>query len=96
MEILSKNKICDATLIDVISHMITMYDERKNYQIQGIAGVDALRFLMDQHHLTQTDLPEIGSQGVVSEILQNKRKLNVGQIKKLSKKFHVSPNTFIE
>jgi HTH-type transcriptional regulator/antitoxin HigA len=28
---------------------------------------------MDEHELTQSDLPEIGSQGVVSEILSGKR-----------------------
>lgn len=83
-------------LIDVISHMLTMYDERKNYQIKEVAGVDALKFLMEQHELRQSDLPEIGSQGVVSEVLQGKRELNLSQIKKLAKRFHVSPNTFIK
>lgn len=81
-------------LVDVISHMISMYDEQ-NYQIKGVSGVDALKFLMEQHHLRQQDLPEIGSQGVVSEILQGKRSLNVNQIKKLAKRFHVSPGTFL-
>ncbi len=83
-------------LVDVISHMITMYDERENYQVKGMYGIKALKFLMDQHHLTQSNLSEIGSQGVVSEVLQGKRKLNISQIKKLSKRFHVSPNTFID
>ena len=82
-------------LIDVISHMITMYDERKKYQTKT-TGIDALKFLMQQHNISQTELPEIGSQGVVSEILHGKRKLNLNQIQKLSKRFHVSPNTFIE
>lgn len=82
-------------LVDVISHMIAMYDERQS-QIQHVAGVEALKFLMEQHHLNQSDLPEIGSQGVVSEILQGKRKLNINQIKKLAKKFRVSANTFID
>jgi HTH-type transcriptional regulator/antitoxin HigA len=35
---------------------------------------------MEQHGLKQTDLREIGSQGVVSEILSGKRDLNVRQI----------------
>lgn len=82
-------------LIDVISHMLAMYDERKKYRLKGQSGVNALKYLMDQHKLTQSDLPEVGSQGVVSEILNGKRKLNLNQIKKLAKKFHVSPATFI-
>ena len=52
---------------------------------------------MEQHDLKQTDLNnEIGSQGVVSEILNGKRKLNVTQIRKLSERFKVSPATFID
>jgi len=83
-------------LIDVISHMIVMYDERKAYSLNTVSGLAALKFLMEQHHLKQSDLPEIGSQGVVSEILQGKRKLNLNQVKKLAKRFHVSPGTFID
>ena len=49
---------------------------------------------MEEHSLSQSDLPEIGSQGVVSEILNGKRKLNVRQIQGLAKRFQVSPATF--
>lgn len=83
-------------LVDFVSHMIATYDDRKKYQIKNVSGVDALKFLMQQHHLKQSDLPEVGSQGVVSEILQGRRKLNINQIKKLAKRFHVSAETFID
>jgi len=82
-------------LVDVISHMITMYDEQQDYRIKHVSGIEALQFLMKQHHLKQSDLSEIGSQGVVSEVLQGKRTLNIKQIKKLAKRFHVSPSIFI-
>lgn len=59
------------------------------------SGADMLRFLMEEHGLTQSDLPEIGSQGVVSEVLSGKRELNVRQIRTLAKRFHVSPAVFI-
>jgi HTH-type transcriptional regulator/antitoxin HigA len=45
--------------------------------------------------LTQSDLPEIGSQGVVSEILRDKRKLNMRQVQALAARFNVSPAVFI-
>lgn len=54
-----------------------------------------LRFFMEEHDLTQGDLPEIGSLGVVSEILSGKRELNVHQIRALARRFHVSPAVFI-
>jgi HTH-type transcriptional regulator/antitoxin HigA len=50
---------------------------------------------MEEHSLSQSDLPEIGSQGVVSEILNGKRKLNIRQIQALAKRFRVSPATFL-
>ena len=50
---------------------------------------------MEEHGLTQSDLAEIGSQGVVSEILSGKRELNVRQIRALAERFHVSPAVFV-
>ena len=83
-------------LVDVVSHMVAIYDEEHYEQLEKATGVDALKFLMEQHDLKQTDLKnEIGSQGVVSEILNGKRQLNVTQIKKLSERFQVSTTTFI-
>ena len=58
------------------------------------SGIDVLSYLMEEHSLSQSDLPEVGSQGVVSEILNGKRKLNVRQIEALAKRFKVSPATF--
>lgn len=53
-----------------------------------------LAYLMQEHGLTQAELPEIGSQGVVSEILAGRRELNVRQIRALADRFHVSPAVF--
>lgn len=84
-------------LIDVISHMISVYDDEHYQLLEEGTGIDALKFLMEQHDLNQNDLKnEIGSQGVVSEILNGKRQLNVTQIRKLSARFKVSPATFID
>lgn len=84
-------------LVDVISHMIAMYDDEHYQTLENATGIDALKFLMVQHSLKQTDLNnELGSQGVISEILNGKRQLNVTQIKKLGERFKVSPATFID
>jgi HTH-type transcriptional regulator / antitoxin HigA len=45
--------------------------------------------------LTQVDLPEIGSQGMVSEVLGGKRELNVRQVRALAQRFHVSAAVFV-
>lgn len=82
-------------LVDIMSDRIAFYEAEHESAIMG-SGIDALKYLMEAHHLRQCDLPEIGSQGVVSEILNGKRPLNIRQITALSKRFHVDPATFID
>lgn len=80
-------------LVDIVGDLIADY-ETAHHPLPEAHGVDALRFLMQQHGLKQGDLAEIGSQGVVSEILGGKRELNIRQIRMLSERFAVSPGTF--
>jgi HTH-type transcriptional regulator/antitoxin HigA len=82
------------TLLDTLGTLIHAYEE-EHHPIPECSGVDVLRFLMEEHGLTQLDLPEVGSQGVVSDILRGKRELNVRQIRALATRFHVSPAVFI-
>jgi len=82
------------TLLDTLGTLIQVYEE-EHYPIPEASGVDVLRFLMEEHGLTQSNLPEVGSQGVVSEILNNKRELNVRQIRALSERFKVSAAVFV-
>lgn len=81
-------------LLDTLGTLVHAYEE-EHYPIPDASGVDVLRFLMEEHGLTQSDLLEIGSQGVVSEILSSKRELNVRQIRMLAKRFKVSPAVFV-
>jgi HTH-type transcriptional regulator/antitoxin HigA len=83
-------------LIHYIGTLIEEYDQ-KHYSPQlKTTGVTVLKFLMEQHNLKQSDLPEIGAQSIVSEILNGKRKLNIHHIKALSKRFDVNPDVFID
>jgi HTH-type transcriptional regulator / antitoxin HigA len=82
------------TLLDTLGTLIHAYEE-DHHPIPECSGADVLRFLIEEHGLSQSDLPEIGSQGVISEILRGKRELNVRQIRALATRFHVSPAAFI-
>lgn len=84
------------SLIDIISHIIESYESKRAAKNKRPSGVDVLIYLMESHNLNQSDLPEIGSQGVISEIIRGKRKLNLRQIKLLAKRFSVEPATFID
>jgi HTH-type transcriptional regulator / antitoxin HigA len=81
------------SLFLVLSDLIYAYDQR-HYARAAVRGVDMLRFLMERHSLKQSDLPEIGAQSVVSDILSGKRELTVNHIRGLSKRFSVSPAAF--
>ena len=81
-------------LLEIVGDLIEDY-EALHPSLPIPTGLDGLTFLMEQHGLRQADLPEIGSQGVVSEILSGRRELNLRQIRALSERFGVSPATFI-
>ena len=81
-------------LVDIVGDLIEDY-ETEHHPLPETSGVEALKFLMAQHGLKQGDLAEIGSQGVVSEILTGKRELNVRQVRALSARFGVSASTFL-
>lgn len=83
-----------ASLAETVGTLIEAYEDRATTEEKG-DPVAVLNFLMSEHGLKQIDLPEIGSQGVVSELLSGKRKLNLRQIKLLARRFHVSPEVFI-
>lgn len=81
-------------LIDIVGDLIEDF-ETEHHPLPEVTGVQALKFLMEQHGIKQSDLHEIGSQGVVSEILTGKRELNIRQVRALSERFGVSPATFV-
>jgi HTH-type transcriptional regulator/antitoxin HigA len=83
-----------STLVALLGELIGDYEDART-AATTIPPADMLRFLMDQHGLSQSDLPEVGSQGVVSEILNGKRELNVRQVKLLSERFYVGPQVFV-
>lgn len=83
-----------AELVNTLGSLIAEYDNI-HYPQQAVPPLEVLKLLMDQHQLAQSELPEIGAQGVVSEILSGKRELNVCQIRALAERFNVPPGVFV-
>ena len=81
-------------LLDTLGTLIRVYEE-EHYSIPQISGAEMVCHFMKEYDLAQSDLPEVGSQGVVSEVLNGKRELNVRQIRALAKRFRVSPAVFM-
>jgi len=83
-----------ASLMETLGSLVETYESQNVPEILGDPG-HTLKMLMSEHGLKQSDMKEIGSQGVVSEVLSGKRSLNSRQIKALSERFGVSPAAFI-
>ncbi len=81
-------------LAELLTLLIEDFEE-KQYRLPRSKPLDVLRFLMGQHSLMQKDLVDVfGTPSIVSEVLSGKRDLNKDHIKRLSARFHVSPELF--
>jgi len=84
-----------ASLMETLGSLVEAYETQNLPGMEG-SPLQVLQELMAMHELKQPDLTDVGTQGVVSEVLTGKRKLNLRQIKALSKRFHVSPAVFVD
>jgi HTH-type transcriptional regulator/antitoxin HigA len=81
--------------LHVVAALIERYEDA-HVKIPDVPARTVLKHFMQEHKLKPSDLPEVGNQSVVSEILRGKRELNTRQIKALGQRFHVSPAVFID
>lgn len=88
-------------LIVILSHAIAEYESRdkdivafEKQAFKDNPDVAMLRFIIEQHNLTLSDLPEIGHKSLVSRIMSGERNLTKSHIDKLSKRFHLDPGLF--
>jgi len=70
--------------------------EEKHYAFKATSPVEVLNELMLANDLKQKDLVDVfGTPSIVSEVLHGKRHLTTEHIRRLSRRFHVSPEVFI-
>ena len=96
------NKIFDAPIgtpesdeADILALMIDDY-EKTYFPIDAPDPIEAIKIRMEEMRLKQIDLvPEIGGKSRVSEVLNRKRKLTVGMIRRLANKLNLSAELLI-
>jgi HTH-type transcriptional regulator/antitoxin HigA len=81
-------------LIQCMALTIENY-EKQAFPLEKPTAIEVLKYLMTEHGLNESDLPEIGDQHLVSDLLTGKQELNLTMIKILAKRFGVSPQTFL-
>jgi len=84
-----------ATLVERIGDRLEAY-EAEHHPIPVSGPIAVLECFMEQHELKRADLPEIGGQSAVSDLLAGKRQLNIHQVAALSHHLGVSADAFIE
>jgi HTH-type transcriptional regulator/antitoxin HigA len=69
--------------------------EAEHYALNASTPVSMLQFLMDQHDLKQMDLLDVfGTDSAISQVLGGKREFSREHIRRLAKRFDVSPELF--
>ena len=81
-------------LAELLTVLIEDFEEEA-YALKPARPVEVVRELMESNGLKQKDLLDIfGTPSIASEVLHEKRSLTVEHIRKLSRRFHVSPEVF--
>ena len=81
-------------LIALLTVLVEEY-EAKHEPVPEAEPTAIIRHLMEAHNLRQKDLLDVfGTESIASEVLRGNRELTKQHIRRLSKKFNVSPAVF--
>jgi HTH-type transcriptional regulator/antitoxin HigA len=82
-------------LADLLTLLIEDFEEQ-SYALEAASPLEVLHELMRANNLKQKDLLDVfGTPSIVSEVLKGKRRFTTDHIRKLSQRFHVSPEFFL-
>lgn len=80
---------------ETIALLIEVY-EKQHFTAPTVSPVEMIKGLLEQRGLKHRDLLDVFKhESTVSNVMSGKRALTVEQIRRLAKKFHVSPAVFI-
>lgn len=81
---------------DILALLVDDY-EKRHFPIESPDPIEAIKIRMEEMHLNQADLSkEIGGKSRVSEVLNKKRRLTIGMIRKLTVRLNLPPNVLIK
>jgi len=81
--------------LDVLATLIDAY-ESEHYPMDPPDPIEAIKFRMEQQGLTRKDLePLIGTRTRVAEVLNRKRNLSIGMIRRLHQRLGISAEVLI-
>lgn len=81
--------------LDVLATLMDAY-EAEHHPMDPPDPVEAIKFRMEQQGLARKDLePAIGTRTRVAEVLNRKRRLSIGMIRRLHKRLGISAEVLI-
>src|SRR5271166_5079410 len=81
--------------LDVLATLIDVY-EAEHYPLDPPDPVEAIKFRMEQQNLSRRDLEQIiGTRTRVAEVLNRKRSLSIGMIRRLHEHLGISAEVLI-
>jgi HTH-type transcriptional regulator/antitoxin HigA len=81
--------------LDVLATLIDAY-EAEQYPMDPPDPIEAIKFRMEQQGLSRKDLePLIGTRTRVAEVLNRKRSLSIGMIRRLNERLGISAEVLI-
>src|SRR5208282_5723052 len=81
--------------LDVLATLVDAY-EAEHYPMDPPDPVEAIKFRMEQQNLSRRDLePLIGTRTRVAEVLNRKRSLSIGMIRRLHDQLGISAEVLI-
>src|SRR2546428_6399237 len=81
--------------LDILATLIDAY-EAEHYPMDPPDPIEAIKFRMEQQGLTRRDLEEIiGTRTRIAEVLNRKRGLSIGMIRRLRERLGISAEVLI-
>jgi HTH-type transcriptional regulator/antitoxin HigA len=91
----AKSGTPDGDRLDVLATLIEAYEDI-HYPMDPPDPIEAIKFRMEQQGLTRKDLePLIGTRTRVADVLNRKRNLSIGMIRRLHQRFGISAEVLI-
>ena len=91
-----KLSAAEQRLAELLTLLIENFEE-KAYSLKAAKPIDILIELMEANRLKQKHLVDVfRTPSIVSEVLSGKRGQTIEHIKKLSRRFHLSPGVFLQ
>lgn len=100
LSIIDENKLSagQADYLIVLSDLVEKYeDEHHSINLSRLDGIDVLKHLLEENGMNASDLGRLlGNRQLGAAILHRQRQLSKGHIIKLSERFKVSADVFLQ